>query len=82
VRDGRIVPWHLSLQLTGFAAAAPGKSTANAGALPGRRPNTAKVPPIHKIVLPLALMLGACDSDEPDDAEEAELAAEASSERE
>jgi len=45
-------------------------------------PKTPNVPAIHKLILPFALVLGACDSDDPEDAEEAEVAAEASTERE
>lgn len=40
------------------------------------------MPAIQKLILPFALILGACDSEDPQEAEEVELAAEASTERE
>jgi Ca2+-binding EF-hand superfamily protein len=45
-------------------------------------PKNATVPAIQKLIVPVALFLGACDSEEPEDAEEAEVVAEASSDRE
>jgi Ca2+-binding EF-hand superfamily protein len=58
------------------------KATANAGASGLGLVNTADVPAIHKLMVPLALLFGACDTEAPDDADEVEVAAEASTERE
>ena len=58
------------------------KPSANAGASRGRVRKNARVSRIHNVILPLALILGACDSEDPEDAAELAVASDAPTERE
>lgn len=53
------------------------KPSANAGASRGRVRKHAGVSGIHHVILPLALILGACDSEDPEDAAEVAVTADA-----